>query len=40
VDWCQTAEVEEHAGYGLLEEIQMREIEHLLHHSYRAAVGA
>jgi hypothetical protein len=39
VDWCQAAEVDEQSGYGLLEEIQMREIELLLHHSYRSAVG-
>ncbi len=40
VDWCHVAETDEHSGYGLLEEIQMREIEHLLRHSFRAAVGA
>jgi hypothetical protein len=39
VDWCQAAAGEEHAGYGLLEAIQMREIEHLLRHSYRGAIG-
>src|SRR4051794_32062104 len=35
VDWCHAAEVDEQSGYGLIEEIQMREIEYLLHHSFR-----
>ena len=39
VDWCRAAETDEESGYGLLEEIQMREIELLLRHSYRSAVG-
>jgi hypothetical protein len=39
VDWCEAAEINADAGHGLLEEIQMREIELLLHHSYRSAVG-
>ena len=39
VDWCQAAEVDADSGYGLLDEIQMREIELLLHQSYRSAVG-
>jgi hypothetical protein len=39
VDWCHAAEVDEDSGYGLLDEIQMREIELLLHHSFRSAVG-
>ena len=39
VDWCHAAEEDEDSGYGLLEEIQMREIELLLHHSFRSAVG-
>jgi hypothetical protein len=40
VDWCREVE-EDHpeAGYGVIEEVQMREIELLLHHSYRGAVG-
>lgn len=39
VDWCQAAEVDADSGYGLLDEIQMREIERLLHHSFRSAMG-
>jgi hypothetical protein len=39
VDWCHAAEVDEQSGYGVLEEIQMREMELLLHHSFRSAVG-
>jgi len=39
VDWCHAAEVDADSGYGLLDEIQMREIELLLHHSFRSAVG-
>jgi len=39
VDWCHAAEVDADSGYGLLDEIQMREIELLLHHSFRGAVG-
>jgi hypothetical protein len=40
VDWCREVE-EDHPeeGYGVVEEIQMREIELLLHHSFRGAVG-
>jgi len=39
VDWCEAAEVDEDSGYGLVVEIQMREIELLLHFSFRNAVG-